>query len=200
MTTSQELSRAFGFLKSDEVVFLKELIALIPQNGTFINIGAGPGTSGIAAHEVRPDVRVVTVDIQPDVHPEGGLGNEREAMKAAGLWENSNHRQISGDSKVVGGEWKEDVDMVFIDGGHSYDQVVGDIEAWLPHLVTKRGILVFHDCEKQPIHWHDVFNVVQKMVEPFYPKIGHVHTTSAFRIIPLMSKKVAKSANTLTEK
>lgn len=40
-------------------------------------------------------------------------------------------------------------DLVFIDGDHSYDQTLSDIELWLPK-VAQGGILCGHDCEERP--------------------------------------------------
>ena len=38
----------------------------------------------------------------------------------------------------------ESIDLVFIDGDHSYDQCRNDIEAWLPKL-KKGGVMLGHD-------------------------------------------------------
>ena len=38
------------------------------------------------------------------------------------------------------------VDIVFIDAGHGYDEVVIDIKSWLPK-VRKGGIICGHDCQ-----------------------------------------------------
>jgi hypothetical protein len=36
------------------------------------------------------------------------------------------------------------VDLLYVDGWHSYEAVVADGEAWLPHL-SPRGVVVFDD-------------------------------------------------------
>lgn len=40
-------------------------------------------------------------------------------------------------------------DLVFIDGTHSYDETISDIDLWLPK-VASGGILCGHDCEARP--------------------------------------------------
>ena len=40
-------------------------------------------------------------------------------------------------------------DLVFIDGDHSYEATLSDIELWLPK-VARGGILCGHDCEGRP--------------------------------------------------
>lgn len=41
-------------------------------------------------------------------------------------------------------EFNEEIGFLFIDGGHSYEQIKKDIEKWIPK-VTKNGIIIFHD-------------------------------------------------------
>lgn len=52
-----------------------------------------------------------------------------------------------------------DVDMVFIDGGHDYDQVVADIEAWLPKT---RKLICGHDYS------HEGFGGVKQAVDEIF--------------------------------
>ncbi len=40
-------------------------------------------------------------------------------------------------------------DLVFIDGDHSYDETISDMDLWLPK-VAATGILCGHDCEGRP--------------------------------------------------
>jgi hypothetical protein len=49
------------------------------------------------------------------------------------------------------------VDMVFIDGGHRYEDVWGDIEAWLPKT---RKLLCGHDYNHK--HWPGVVQAVEE--------------------------------------
>ena len=61
---------------------------------------------------------------------------------------------IHGDSKIIGIKWPElaaqhgcrpQIDLLFIDGDHSYDGVQADIFAWILH-VAPGGVVAFHDC------------------------------------------------------
>lgn len=52
-----------------------------------------------------------------------------------------------------------DVDMVFIDGAHDYEQVVADIEAWLPKT---RKLICGHDYS------HEGFGGVKKAVDEIF--------------------------------
>jgi predicted O-methyltransferase YrrM len=53
-------------------------------------------------------------------------------------------RVIKGDSIEVANQITDQVDIVFLDAGHSYEEIVSDIKGWLPH-VMKDGILCGHD-------------------------------------------------------
>jgi predicted O-methyltransferase YrrM len=44
----------------------------------------------------------------------------------------------------------ETLDFVFIDAGHEYDDVIGDINSWLPK-VKKTGMLSGHDFHHPPV-------------------------------------------------
>lgn len=56
---------------------------------------------------------------------------------------------ISDHAKVAGLPFPK-MDMVFIDGDHSYAGVKRDIETWLP-LLNDGGILCGHDCNQEQI-------------------------------------------------
>jgi predicted glycoside hydrolase/deacetylase ChbG (UPF0249 family) len=44
----------------------------------------------------------------------------------------------------------QDVDIVFLDAGHTYEELQADIDAWLPHVAAD-GILCGHDfCDTFP--------------------------------------------------
>ncbi len=52
-------------------------------------------------------------------------------------------------SEVVARAWGTRLSLVFIDGGHAFDTVLGDYRAWSPHLIPG-GLLVFHDVFPDP--------------------------------------------------
>ena len=111
-----------------------------------INIGAGAGTSTLALLLGHPNLLVISVDIK-----KAQLDLERRNLEDAGMGE-ERYKQIEGDSAEIGREWAQGlVDLVFIDGDHTYQQVKKDIQMWLPHIV-EGGIICGHDYgwEKWP--------------------------------------------------
>lgn len=179
---------AFGFLHKAEWHALKALLALVPDKGTAVNIGAGAGTSGLILREAAQLSKSWTVDIQGPGSPFGSLEGERNAFANAGIaWDPKRHDQICGDSKAVGKSWKgPGLDFLFIDGDHSYDGCAGDILSWLPHM-NAGSIVAIHDYAPAP--WADVVAATDALLRPLYPVIAHIDTVIAFRVTTPWPKK-----------
>lgn len=147
--TPYSLSDWLNYLSHNEIDFLTRLVKTLPDSPNVINIGAGGGTSALTFLLARPDLHLITIDIQNEVTPVGGLGNEKLLLDSSGGDYAERYQAIHGDSKLVGREWSEHgVDMVFIDGGHSYDECKGDISVWLP-CVKMGGVIAVHDYAKE---------------------------------------------------
>lgn len=176
---SQGVRDAFGYLLENELPAFKHVVNALPPNSLCINIGAGSGTSALAFLECNTVGTLYTIDIQAMSRPEGGLGNETAALKESGYWGDPRYHQICGDSTEVGKIWKGGlVDMVFIDGDHSYEHCLSDIEAWLPHI-KYGGVMALHD------YLADVWPGVKKSADEVlsrYSVINHTQTFIAYRI------------------
>lgn len=208
--TSEELRDAFHYLYRAELPALKQLARSLPDNPFVVNIGAGAGTSGLAFLESRPDLHLFTIDIENGDSPLGSLYSEREVFKAAGLGEAWLTRwyQLCLDSKEAGRQWLQvrpkvpwfdghlefqlvPIDMVFIDGDHSYEGCKGDIDAWLPNL-KPGGILAIHDYNKQllavtpdgphPRAWEGVNQAVDELLAKGWQALLYVDSLIAFRV------------------
>ena len=158
---AKDLINAFGYLHEVEGILLQKYAKEIPQNGICINIGAGAGTSAICILEKRPDLTntFYTIDIRNWNNPFGGLLNEKNAFKK---YDMPLPKQIYGDSKTIGREWKkEKVDFLIIDGDHSRAGARGDILAWEENL--KPGAIIFvHDYENSK--WIEVRRAVNELM------------------------------------
>lgn len=71
----------------------------------------------------------------------------RATLAAAGL--EGHVVAVIGTSADVARLWRAPLGMLFIDGGHSEDNVLTDYEGWAPWLVTG-GALAFHDVFPDP--------------------------------------------------
>lgn len=147
-TDSESVRQSFGYLFRAELEALKELAQSLPADPVVINIGAGSGTSALAFLESRSDIRLYSIDKQKESSPFGCLEGEKQVANKAGFGNHPHYHQIHGDSKAVGKDWiGPAVDMVFIDGDHSYAGCSGDIFHWTPHI-KDNGILIVHDYDK----------------------------------------------------
>lgn len=198
---SLSLQRAFGYLFESEVYALKQLAQSLPNNPVVVNLGAGSGTSGLAFIESRPDLQLKTIDIQKEDSPLGCLHAEYQVIEQAG-YNLDRYFQFVGDSKRWGKLWLEatevglgnKVDMVFIDGDHSYRGAKGDILAWLPNI-KEGGTIAVHDYNKRevfkdgpidnaphPLPWPGVDRAVRRFLCPYFEMMLQVDTLIAFRV------------------
>jgi len=170
---TEELSMAFGYMRINEVKLLKEIVREIGLLAPIVvNIGAGVGTSSLAVREACPGAIIYTIDKSAG-GPLGGLQNETNAFMNAKL---RLPFQILGDSQDRSTEEKwlgmiaDDayicypVNLLIIDGDHSYKGVMRDIEIWVPH-VASGGFVAFHDY-KNPV-WPDVEKAVSDVANKY---------------------------------
>lgn len=143
------LSDWLNYLSHNEIDFLARLARSLPDNPTVVNIGAGGGTSALTLLTARHDLNLYSVDIEPGITPVGGLENERLIIEASDVSYAGRYWQLAGDSKLIGMNWdaSQPIDMVFVDGDHSYEGCAGDIATWWPHL-KPGGVMALHDYEK----------------------------------------------------
>ena len=140
--TAFDIARGIGYLTVQEVDAIKRVVKLLPRHAICVNIGSGAGTSVIAVLEERPDLTVYDVDLT--------LENGAAQLRETGFNGALNLHRIEGDSKEIGRLWLGgEIDYLFIDGDHSPTGIMGDYDAWLPHMRPGSFILV-HDYWPYP--------------------------------------------------
>jgi MMP 1-O-methyltransferase len=159
---------AKGFMPADEGIALYETAAEYARLGPVAEVGTycGKSTIYLAAAAGQVGQVVVTVDhhrgseeIQPGwehhdpdlVDPATGRMDSlpffRATLAAAGLEQYV--IAVVGASAEVSRLWRTPVGMLFIDGGHSEDNVVTDYLGWAPWIIHG-GALAFHDVFPDP--------------------------------------------------
>lgn len=149
-----------GWLSNAEEALLMRYAQQLHASDVIVNIGCEYGRSLIALAKAAPDAKVYGVELAPKTELHSNL-------LEAGLYYSL---IIEGDSKAVGKEWTQKGDTVvhllFVDGAHEYENVVGDIEAWYPHIALN-GYIIFHDVaqitNQQPHYLH--FEVTRAITE-----------------------------------
>jgi hypothetical protein len=160
---------------------MEGLAGTLPDPARVVEIGTGSGCSlrsvliGLERHD---DVHAWTIDIKPHPH----LPNEMKRFDLPA----SRFDQILGDSHEVAKDWKIKLDMVYIDGDHTYAGCQGDIFAWTPHLKFG-GLMVFDDYE-QPMH-----NVTKAVDDIMFAE------DSDWRFVGQVGRLIAFEKGTLTK-
>jgi hypothetical protein len=120
-----------------------------------VEIGSYLGRStvffGLSMRHLNPSGRVVAIDPHiGDRQQLEALGLDqlpsfdlfRHHCRAAGVEPWVDARLTT--SLAAAGAWSESIDLLYVDGWHSYEAVLDDGRAWLPHL-AERGVVFFDD-------------------------------------------------------
>lgn len=147
-----------GYLPQQDIEFLLNVAFGLPRGGTLVEIGSWMGLSGItmanALYATRNlDARIFCVDtwlgspehqdfdfIKRDEMYEKFLANVRGARADLVI------RPVRAPSLEAAARFRdESIDVLFIDGDHSYEACLDDMLHWLPK-VRPGGLVVGHDC------------------------------------------------------
>jgi predicted O-methyltransferase YrrM len=161
-----ELHSIPGYLHPLEGRFLFWLAGRIPVGGLAVEIGSFKGkSSAFLAAGLSSGARLACVDtwrndampydIPSDILPEF-LANTNPYGNSI-----DTHR---GSSLQVAASWRRPIDLLFIDGDHSYEGCSADMKAWMK-FVRPGGWLAFHDSGEQ--------GVIRAIAELFPPRQRH---------------------------
>ena len=155
-------TQAKGYLAQSERWQLYLLANQLPPNATIVNIGVEHGASVACLRQGNRTAKIVGVDLD---------NSKFEQPFSPTL--------ITGDSAQAGRAWDGGkIDLLFIDGDHSYEGCKADIDSWLPHM-AEGSIMAFHDshtaqCEgvtRAIAEWH---SNAEGWIE--LPKAGTIRT------------------------
>ncbi|MCK6586006.1 MAG: class I SAM-dependent methyltransferase [Polyangiaceae bacterium] len=141
-----------GYLTPDEGLCLHWLALQVPPGCIAVEIGSFKGkSSSYIASGLVPGARLACVDVwenraMPYDPPEDVLP-EFQRNVAPYRDKIDIHKGLSAD---VAKNWPALIDLLFIDGDHSYEGCIGDIKAWLPH-VRAGGWVAFHDSGQEGV-------------------------------------------------
>jgi predicted O-methyltransferase YrrM len=141
-----------GFLDPIEERCLQWAAAQAPPGGTIVEVGSYHGKSAVnlayAARRRGDGTRVFCVDTWRNTTIEHAPNVD---VFDRFLENTARYRDViatlRGRSAEVGNEWNRGgIDVLFIDGDHSFEGVTADIRAWVPH-VKPGGLVLFHDSD-----------------------------------------------------
>lgn len=154
--TGKQLSELTGLISDEEGMRLYELAATVPSDLLIVEIGAFKGKSSCylgAGAQGGLGAKVVSIDPwdlpgningkhnfnQPEV-----LETWKAQVALCGL--ENQVTPLRTFSYSAARNWTQKIGMLFIDGGHTYNEVKNDYQAFIRWLVPG-GILVFDDYE-----------------------------------------------------
>jgi predicted O-methyltransferase YrrM len=151
------------YTTSDELLTIYNLAKSLSKKSVLLEVGSYLGASSLMiAKGIKKSSKLICVDTwQNDAMSEGKwdsykifLSNIRPVKDRI---ETVQSTSIEASNKI-----NEHLDMIFIDGDHSYEAVKNDVSNWFPKLKSG-GIIVMHD-----IGWATgVQKVVEEDVKPF---------------------------------
>lgn len=116
-----------GLISDKESDFLCELAKEVPEGGEIVNVGNWHGKSVACLYAGQPKAHITALDID----------NSRLTEKLEGV------DYIEADSGEIAATWEKEIDLIFIDGSHSYTGVTRDCV--LANHLKQNGKIVFHD-------------------------------------------------------
>lgn len=142
--TAKDLNELARYATDDELDYIKALVEsrTITSKDSVVMIGAGPGVFALALMEQRqrpPTLFIVDI----------GTFQWVDAHLIASEADMGSVHYLQGDSSEVGQEWQGKINLLIVDGDHSYEGVKKDLEAWLPHVVVG-GYVFLHDWLERP--------------------------------------------------
>ena len=123
----------------EEQVLLAEHAATVPSGGTIVEIGTAQGGSALILHQAAAGRGVRIVSCDRVLSSEARLRLRETAVQLLDL----PSTQGAVYWRSHGGQ---PIDLLFIDGSHSLQEVVDDINAWVP-LLRPGGTVLFHDYD-----------------------------------------------------
>ena len=138
--------RIFTHLTEREKLLLYDLSRSLPPDSVIVEIGSylGASTCFLASAVRRRGGKVYAVDTWTNLGmTEGPRDTFKEFCDNTKPFSGCIHIR-KGTSGDIARGFSEKVDLIFIDGDHSYEGVKSDLDAWLPK-VKDGGIVVFHD-------------------------------------------------------
>jgi predicted O-methyltransferase YrrM len=158
--------------------FLLGAVCQLRRPRRIFEIGTFDGTATLQMARNAPNAEIFTLDLAPE---EAGVASfaPEAGHAASGLVgsrlrdqpESARIRQLFGDSRRFDfSPWYGQIDLVVIDGGHSYDCVSSDTQNAL-RMLSPGGVIVWDDYA--PAVWPDVVRTVDQTGL----NIAHVYDT-----------------------
>lgn len=118
-----------------------KLARRVKPGGLIVEIGGLYGGMTAVMGLARPQAKITVID-DFSWHPIAERpASEQELMRNVNLVGVTNVTVQAGDSREIGRAWNERIDLLWVDGGHSYEYVHSDLVNFGPHA----QVIACHD-------------------------------------------------------
>lgn len=156
------LNKIPGLVTNKEIHLLTTEASKVPVGGTIVEIGSHLGKSTVAMSRVaKRGVMIYAIDPWDDRLVNGEMCINRLDQFLENIKSCKNIIPVARKSEDAIKEWIEDsgenkIDLLFIDGDHTKDGCLHDLQAWVPH-VKKGGVVLLHDFTEECCGVKDAF-------------------------------------------
>ena len=137
---------------------LARLAAEVPAGGSIVEIGCLYGGMTAVMGLASPNAKIIAID-DFSWHPEDDVATSadllQENMRKVGV---QNVYVMEGDSRVIGKNWQARIDLLWVDGGHSFEYVYQDLCNFGPHA----QVIAVHDYDNP--YWASIRQAVEKFI------------------------------------
>lgn len=147
-----ELFNISGYLHTLEGRYLFWLAEEVPPQGLIVEVGSFKGKSScFLAAGLKNRARLACIDTwENDAMPY----DSKYDVLSEFLKNTKKYRDVidiyRGCSVVIAKNWDKEIDLLFIDGDHSFEGCINDCRSWLPFL-KKGGWVAFHDSGEEGV-------------------------------------------------
>ena len=136
-----------GMFHHADMKVMKREIGKLEPGDVYLEIGVDEGRSmAVAHHYAKPGVFIVGIDFH-DVYPHSASDGRGVFAENEGIIGYQKHGFfIHGDADIYAELWTKPISLLFIDGGHDYEEVKKNTLMWETH-VKKGGTILFHDVD-----------------------------------------------------
>lgn len=182
-----------GWETPDEEAVLMTFASELKGKPVIVEIGGEFGRSASQFAAANKNAKIFTVDLFPADHHfavlHGGLLNV--FLHNTLTWA-SQINPIQSDSTEASKTWNKKIDLLFVDGDHSYGGCKRDLENWYKH-VKPGGLIVVHDYAKDE-YAHFLHQEVKRATDEFCEKNElQLNDTSGSLVYFDKPKRVRKS-------
>lgn len=163
LKVSPDSWKIFTHTTEQERLLLYQLCSKLPSNNIAVEIGSylGASTCFIAEGCKIKNGLVYAIDTwENQAMSEGLRDTYQEFLQNISIYKNviTPIRSFSVDAAQ---DFSKTIDLLFVDGDHTYEGVISDLNAWIPKLKTNAW-LVLHD-----VGWAEGVNqAIKEVVEP----------------------------------